>query len=156
MISSRQWRKNWTPIIVGYNVNRFDLLNDMWALYDWCQRYPQKLVEIPTDLMEAVLRHRILNESQFATLLGRTRQAINPWLKQREFDQYVQTPISMGKFDPHQIIYLIHIITSLAAELGPETYAVGLLAKCGDPGIISILTGVPINTIRRAEKGLPV
>lgn len=156
MISHRFWRNPWQPVIASHNVNRFELLNDMWALHDWCFRVGNTRAKVPHDLVLRVAHHRVLNAAQFSRLTLRSRQTATKWVYELNLADYFDDPCAAGVFDPGQLDYMMHLITRLSTGEEPSTEDIAKLQKCGDPAIVSIFTGVPINTIRRAKKGLPV
>lgn len=156
MISSKQWRRDWSPMIPGREptVYRVELLNDMWALYDWCKRTYNKLES--DELMLKVIRHGVLNRSQVAKLACRTRQATTQWCAGRDLGSSLDNPAAAGSFDPEQLIYLIHLTTKLAQKQPISSNEIALLKRCGSLTLMSVLVGAPIGTIRRAMKGMSV
>lgn len=156
MISHKSWRDPWQPVIPGYNVNRFELLADMWAVADWADRLGTARMPVPPQLLENLAQHRVLNISQIGYLLNRSRVAARGWVNRFYLADYFESPAVMGKFDWRQLPYLQHIMIKLYKGEEVPRKEIAQLTVCGDIAIISLLTGIPINTIRRAKKGLAI
>ena len=157
MISSKQWRREWSPYVAGTQAGRLALLNDMWVLNDWCLRLVLvRNMPLPDELMFRVARHGVLNQSQLAACARRSRQYIVKYILSKGLAGYFEGERVRGILKLDQLEYMIHIVTklSLYEEISPGEIAA--LHRCGTIALVSRLTGVSIWTIRRAMKGLPV
>lgn len=147
-----RWRdKPWVPTTAN-GTSRFELLTDMWALYDYfSRRYTRITLDSGHTLIKTVCEHRVLTHAQLAKLTGRTRQRMHIYMQENGLPM-ADDQGARGLLVPEGISYLKEVIVrKLAMDIYVEDGEILEATEAGSDTLLAVLTGIPAATYRNAR-----
>lgn len=138
------WYKKWSEYVPGTDELRMDVLLTMQEVYE---ESLTATIGTHQNLVRRLGKFGCLNRSQVASLIGRSRQDVGRLVKQHRIDFKDHASVR-ARLDERALGSMIEIVTRLTGDDTVPEYLL-LNAQTGtDKSIISLLTGVPVHTLR--------